>query len=199
MSTSPGDNDSTDDTRTPNEAPKPTFEPGVATEVPRSGTDHLSGGAGSGASAPDAPGAAPGPAEPTETAESAAAAGYGRATSGLFSTETFAIVGIALLAVTVLSGQLLEILTSMLLVGGQPIGPDQVTQITTQIVLGGAVALLALLVSVLALALSGVRTQPWARWLATAAAILGGLFVVVAAVSFLLVPEAGPAMPPMME
>ncbi|MEE2048196.1 hypothetical protein Q7689_33215, partial [Nocardiopsis tropica] len=107
--------------------------------------------------------------------------------------------GLVLLAVTLFSGQLLEILTSMLLVGGQPIGADQITQIRTQIVLGGAVALLTVVVSALALVLADARTRPWGRWVSAAALITGLLFVAVSAVSYLLIPEAAPMMPPVME
>jgi len=193
VSTAPGDNDSPDRTPpTANEGPKPTFEPGVAAEVPDSATDQPSD---SGAPADEA-------ADSTGVGTEAAAAPtgpHGPAASGVFSTETFGIVGLVLLAVTVFSGQLLEILTSMLLVGGQPIGADQITQIRTQIMLGGSVALLAVVVSALALALSGARTRPWGRWVSAATLITGLLFVVIAAVSYLLIPDAAPMMPPMME
>ncbi|MGW8527132.1 hypothetical protein [Nocardiopsis sp. NPDC055824] len=193
MSTAPGDNDSPDrNPLTPNEAPKPTFEPGVAPEVPDSGAAH-----------PSDSGPPTGEAADTREAEAEAAAvtaaPHAPAASGVFSTETLGIVGLVLLAVTLFSGQLLEILTSMLLVGGQPIGADQITQIRTQIMLGGAVALLTVVVSALALVLADSRTRPWGRWVSAAALIAGLLFVAVAAVSYLLIPEAAPMMPPVME
>jgi hypothetical protein len=101
----------------------------------------------------------------------------------------------------VLSGQLLEILTSMILVGGQPIDPGQIRQIEMQIWMGGAVALLTVLASSLALALINRGTRHWARWTATATTIVGFLLVLVAGVSFLLIPEAAPQqmMPPMLD
>ncbi|MFD3686621.1 phage holin family protein [Nocardiopsis sp. NPDC058631] len=199
MSTAPGDNDSPD--RTPpaaNEGPKPTFEPGVAPEVPDSGTDHPSDSGAPAGGATDTTGVGS-EAAATPAGQHDPAVRHDQAASGVFSTETFGIVGLVLLAVTVFSGQLLEILTSLLLVGGQPIGADQVTQISTQIMLGGAAALLTVVVSALALALSGARTRPWGRWVSAAALITGLLFVILAAVSYLLIPDAAPVMPPMME
>ena len=191
MSTAPEDNTRPENTNRPAEgSPQPKFEPGVATEPPV---------------APEDPGAADGglggeeldheddhefevtPAEPR--------------TGGAFSSETLSIVSVALLAVTVLSGQLLEILTSMILVGGQAIDPNQIRQIEMQIWMGGAVALLTVLSATLALALLNKGTRHWAKWTATATTIVGFLLVLIAAAAFLLIPEAAPQqmMPPIMD
>lgn len=192
MSTAPEDNTRPENTtRSTEGGPQPKFEPGVATEPPASAE------AADAADAAESRGAEPGqeydyefeaaPAEPR--------------TGGAFSAETLSIVSVVLLAVVVFSGQLLEILTSMILVGGQAIDPNQIRQIEMQIWMGGAVALLTVLTSTLALVLLNRGTRPWARWTATATTIVGFLFVLAAAAAFLLIPEAAPQqmMPPIMD
>ncbi|GAA1079193.1 hypothetical protein [Nocardiopsis metallicus] len=197
MSTAPEDNTRPENTNRPAEgAPQPKFEPGFE---PGYATDPAVAGQGAQTPEDGVEGAEHGqeydhehefevpPAEPR--------------TGGAFSSETLSIVGVILLAVTVLTGQLLEILTSMILVGGQPIDPNQIRQIEMQIWLGGAVALLTVLSSTLALALLNSGTRHWAKWTATATTIVGFLFVLVAAAAFLLIPEAAPQqmLPPIMD
>ena len=195
MSTAPEDNTRPENTNRPAEgAPQPKFEPGfepgVSTEAPVAAR-------GDGTAENGLDGTGHGqeydhefevpPAEPR--------------TGGAFSSETLSIVSVVLLAVTVLSGQLLEILTSMILVGGQAIDPNQIRQIEMQIWMGGAAALLTVLSAPLAPALHKAGTRHWAKWTATATAIMGFLFVLVAAAAFLLIPEAAPQqmLPPVMD
>ncbi|GAB3718797.1 hypothetical protein [Nocardiopsis oceani] len=188
MSTTPEDNTSPETTtRSPEGGAQPKFEPGVATEAPEN-TETAEGSE------------APADGQPELDFEEFEAAPAEPKPAGAFSAETLSIVAMVMLAVTVFSGQLLEILTSMILVGGQPIGPEQVAQIETQVMVGGAAALLTVLFSTLALALTNIGTRPWARWTGTAATIVGVLFVIAAAVAYFLIPEgAEQMMPPMME
>lgn len=195
MSTAPEDNTRPENTNRPAEAAaQPKFEPGVE---PGYATE---------------PSAAEQGAQPSQGGPDGAEHGQGHdpelgadpaepRTGGAFSSETLSIVGAALLAVTVLSGQLLEILTSMILVGGQALDPNQIRQIEMQIWMGGALALLTVLSSTLALALLNNGTRHWARWTATATAVVGFLFVVVAATAFLMIPDAAPQqmLPPIMD
>ncbi|WP_306367779.1 hypothetical protein [Nocardiopsis sp. CC223A] len=181
MSTTPEDHTDPEDTGRASEgAGQPTFEPATAVaEAPEAGHD-----------GPEHTGGEP---SAEEGAEAAAAPAGG----GAFSAETFALVGLALLAVTILSGQLVQILTSMILVGGQPIAAEQIAQIRVQIAAGGTLALLTVVASLLSLALRAVATRPWARWAAMAGTIVGALFVLVGATAFLLIPEAAPPQPMM--
>ncbi|MFL1379283.1 hypothetical protein [Nocardiopsis protaetiae] len=188
MSTTPEDNTGPEDTgRAPEGAGQPTFEPATAVADRTPGAEHGEPGRTD--------------AEPTgEEAAEAAAAGGGAggvagAGGGAFSAETFALVGLALLAVTILSGNLVEILTSMILVGGQPIAAEQIVQIRIQISAGTALALLTAVVSLVSLMLGSTATRPWAKWAATAGGIVGVLFVLAGAAAFLLIPEAAPPQP----
>lgn len=181
MSTAPEDNKPENTTSTGGGSPQPKFEPGYPAEAP--GT----------AEAADTDTAEGGPTEEEvghdhefEVTETEPRPG------GAFSSETLSIVGLALLAVTIFSGQLLELLTSMIMLGGQPIEGGQIRSIEAQLWMGGAVALLTVLASTLALALLNRGTSLWARWSATATTVVGFLFVLVAAAAFLLVPDAAP-------
>lgn len=184
MSTTPEDNTGPEDTgRAPEAAGQPTFEPATAVAAQTPGAEY---------GEPERTDA-----EPTgeEAADAAAAGGGAGAGGGAFSAETFALVGLALLAVTILSGNLVEILTSMILIGGQPIAVEQIAQIRIQISAGAALALLTAVVSLLSLTLGSAATRPWAKWAATAGAIVGALFVFAGVVAFLLIPEAAPPQP----
>src|SRR5690625_2792416 len=57
---------------------------------------------------------------------------------GVFSAETFGLTALLLLAMTLLSGQLLEIFTNVLFIDGNPVPVEQVDQFSTQIVVRGS-------------------------------------------------------------
>ncbi|MEU0489344.1 hypothetical protein ABZ249_08945 [Nocardiopsis sp. NPDC006139] len=182
MSTTPEDNTGREDTgRAPEGAGQPTFEPATAVA--------------------EAPEAEYGASEQYEgevsDEEGTGAAAAEPAVGGAFSAETFALVGVALLAVTILSGQLVQILTSMILVGGEPIAAEQIAQIRIQIAAGGTLALLTVVTSLLSLLLGTATTRPWAKWAAMVGIIVGVLFVLAGAAAFLLIPEAAPPQPMM--
>lgn len=188
MSTTPEDNTGPEDAgRAPEGTGQPTFEPATATGEPTAGEP-----AGGG---PEAEQGGPEHPEGESTGEEGARAAAAPAGGGALSAETFALVGVALLAVTVLSGQLVELLTGMILVGGQPIAAEQIAQIRVQISAGGALALLAAVSSLLSLILGTAATRPWATWVATAGIIVGVLLMLVGAAAFLLIPEAAPPQP----
>lgn len=119
-------------------------------------------------------------------------------TGGVFSAETFALTGVFLLAVTVFSGQLIQIFGSVLLIGDEPVQAQEVAQLNSQVIISGLLAALTVVLAGLGLALSGRGTRPWARWVATATLIVGVLFILLAVATYLQVPVgAEPEMPPM--
>ncbi|MGW9347851.1 hypothetical protein [Nocardiopsis flavescens] len=190
MSTTPEDHTGPENTGPkPEGAGQPTFEPATSVaEAPRDSEARYSGAEHSEEEHH--------PAEEDGTGEETGAGAVAvSAAGGVLSAETFALVGLALLAVTVLSGQLVELFTGMVLVGGNPIAAEQITQIRTQIAAGGTLALLTALASALSLALANAGSRPWARWAATAGLIVGLLFVLVAVAAFLMIPDAAPAQP----
>lgn len=107
---------------------------------------------------------------------------------GFFSAETFGLTALLLLAVTLMTGQIIEIFTNLLLIGGQAIPVEQVAQLNIQLLVGGILGLITALTAVLALVLADAGTRPWARWVSAAALITSLLLVIVAVVSYLLVP-----------
>ncbi|MFD6952594.1 MULTISPECIES: hypothetical protein [unclassified Nocardiopsis] len=123
-------------------------------------------------------------AAPWEEGEAPAEPGPG----GVLSAETFALTALALLAVTVLSGQLLQLFTTMVLIGDQPVPVDQVRQFSTQVVIGGISAAVVALVAGISLIMTGAGTRPWARWAAATALIVSLLLVLLAVVTYILMP-----------
>lgn len=193
MSTTPEENTGTENTTSePEESGRPSFEPAEG-EPENSAETPYEAAEGQN---PDQSG------DPyADDAESVAGSTADLRPGGVLSAETFGIVGLVLLGVTIMSGQLLEMLTSMILVSGQPIAPEQIGHIELQLMMGGGAALLAVLFAGLSLALVNPGTRPWAKWGATATVIVGLLFVIIAAVAFYLVPEAAEQqmMPPIMD
>ncbi|WP_150236338.1 hypothetical protein [Nocardiopsis quinghaiensis] len=123
-------------------------------------------------------------AAPREEGESPAEPGPG----GILSAETFALTSLVLLAVTVLSGQLFQLFTTMLLIGDQPVPSNQVAQFSTQVVISGVAAAVAALAAGISLLMAGAGTRPWARWVATTALIVSLLLVLLAVVTYILMP-----------
>ena len=200
MSTTPEDNPGPQNSdKAPEEGGRPTFEPagptapGTEEARPEYGQEGAHSFEGETAAYQDQEAAYQGE-------ESAHEAPVEPRPGGAFSAETFAVVGLVLLGVTVMSGRLIEMLTSMILVGGQAIAPEQVSHIELQLMAGGAVALLTVLFAGLSLTLTNLGTRPWAKWGATATLIVGLLFVITAAVAYYLMPEAAePMVPPIFD
>lgn len=188
MSTTPEENTGPENTTTePEESGRPSFEPaGVETETAEETPHDAAEGQD-----PDQEG------DPnTEGAEPVAGSTSDPRPGGVLSAETFGLVALVLLGVTIMSGQLLEMLTSMILVSGQPIAPEQIGQIEIQLMIGGAMALLTVIFAGLSLTLTNPGTRPWAKWSATAALIVALLLVLAAAVAYYLIPEAAEQMIP---
>lgn len=176
MSTSPEDNDPTDRTQGTDRTPDADDAPGAESRVPFTSEEYRGAGVDAGAATPQEEGFA----KP----------------SGPLSAETFALTALALLAVTALSSQLLQLFTTAILVGDQPVPMDQVTQLSTQIIIGGTAAAVTALTAGLALALSDTGSRPWARWAATAALIVSLLLLILAVVAYALLPAGTELQPP---
>ncbi|WP_223830218.1 hypothetical protein [Nocardiopsis quinghaiensis] len=116
---------------------------------------------------------------------------------GVLSTETFSLVALFLLAITVFSGQLIGLLATVSSIGDQPVAAAQVAQLNTQITVSGTLAAATALTAALAFVLSGTGTRHWARWTASAVLITGLLLVVVAVLTYLQVPAGVEQQPPM--
>lgn len=163
----------------------------MAHEKPNDHADHTGATDDTGATEPAGSVPYEGGAEPhvedSATAE-AVPVSVGPRPGGFFSAETFGLTALLLLAVTIMTGQLIEIFTNLLLIGGQAIPVEQVAQLNIQLLVGGVLCLITALTAVLALVLADAGTRPWARWAGAAALIISLLLVIVAVISYLLVP-----------
>ena len=75
---------------------------------------------------------------------------------------------------------------------------EQVAQLSNQALVGGSLALLTVLFAALALVLTNMGTRPWARWIAMANVIVGLLFVIMAVLTYVMIPAGTePQMPQM--
>ncbi|WP_159942259.1 MULTISPECIES: hypothetical protein [unclassified Nocardiopsis] len=204
MSTAPGDNEPTE--RAPGTDPETDGDPagGAAAPQPEGNRPRFAAheeDTGIPFAGPDEDPAAPG--EPQAPAEDRAAAeatapperGRRRGLSEALSAETFALTALVLVVIPLISGQLPQLLATVFLIGGQPIAVEQARQLSIQILVSGAPAVVSAAVAGLSLVLAGVRTRPWARWAAAASLIVSLLLVVVAVVAYVLVPE-GTQLPP---
>ncbi|WP_304451155.1 hypothetical protein [Nocardiopsis sp. YSL2] len=189
MSTSPENNGPTDNTPRPDEDAETATEPSTAAD---SATTEEVAVEETAVEGPGATGEAA-----TGTEEPAAATMLDPRPGGALSSETFSLVALFLLILTMLSGRLVELFATVASIGDQQVAVAQVAQLNTQITTSGAMAAITVLFAVLSLVLSGAGTRTWARWTASATLITGLLFVLVAVATYVMVP-AGVEQPPMM-
>ncbi len=112
--------------------------------------------------------------------------------SGLFSAETFSLVGVMMLAVTALNTRLLQ------LFGLFTVGPDarfgaaeNAAAASVEIVVAGGLSALSVLAAALSLFLGGYTTRAWSRWTAAATVIVGTLLVLVSVLTYVSLPATG--------
>ncbi|GAB2495451.1 hypothetical protein [Nocardiopsis aegyptia] len=190
MSTSPENNSPTDNTPQPDEDAAATDGSAAPAEPTTTGEPTASEEVA--AEEADATGEAA-----TGTEEPATATMVEPRPGGALSAETFSLVALFMLILTMLSGRLVELFATVSSIGDQQVAAAQVAQLNTQITTSGAMAAITVLFAVLALVLSGAGTRTWARWTATATLITGLLFVAVAVATYVMVP-VGVEQPPMM-
>lgn len=117
---------------------------------------------------------------------------------GLLGSETFTISAVFLLTVTLFSSQIVQLFGTATQLGDQPVQHEQVAQLSNQALVGGGLALLTVLFAALALAPADMGTRGWARWSAMATVIVGLLFVIVAVLTYIMIPAGtDPQMPEM--
>lgn len=125
-------------------------------------------------------------------------AAYGPRPGGLFGSETFSLTAVFLLALTLLSSQIVQLFSSILQIGDEPIPHEQVAQLSTQSLSGGGLALLTVLFAALALVLADTGTRAWARWGAMASIIVGLLLVILAILTYVMIPAGSEPQAPQM-
>ena len=96
------------------------------------------------------------------------------------------------------SSQIVQLFGTATQLGDQPVQHEQVAQLSNQALVGGGLALLTVLFAALALAPADMGTRGWARWSAMATVIVGLLFVIVAVLTYIMIPAGtDPQMPEM--
>ncbi|PSK96511.1 hypothetical protein CLV63_111106 [Murinocardiopsis flavida] len=106
---------------------------------------------------------------------------------GTFSAETFAVAAILLTGLAMIGTRMGQLLAS---ITADP--ADQVSSIANVILGDAGTALLGVLLGGVSLILSNSATHRWAKWVATAAIIVGVVAVAAGGAAFLLLPEPQP-------
>ncbi|OOC54795.1 MULTISPECIES: hypothetical protein [Nocardiopsis] len=117
--------------------------------------------------------------------------GTAPATGGLFSAETFSVIGLMLFALVALNTRLLQ-LFGWFFVGGIPTVRNQgeISMYTGEVTAAGGLSALAVLAGAVALFRGNAATRAWARWAAAATVITGALLLLVSALVFVSLPGA---------
>lgn len=128
-------------------------------------------------------------------------AGQEGRTGGVFSAETFALIGLLLLGATLVNTRVFELYSFVTTAGeqiaAQPGAETQIAQYSSQVVVDGATAMLAVIFAAAGLLLSNAYSRAWSRWAGAATIVVGILFVLFTVLTYTQVPAAAP-LPPMM-
>ncbi|WP_116244477.1 hypothetical protein [Nocardiopsis sp. FIRDI 009] len=104
---------------------------------------------------------------------------------GVFSAETFAVVGLLLLSPVIINSRLFEFFGWFVL-GGAVSAPAGTG---SEITVAGGLSALAVLSGAVSLFRSGAHTRASARWVAAATVLVGALFLLLAVTTYAWVPE----------
>ncbi|MCY9784872.1 hypothetical protein KIK06_13325 [Nocardiopsis sp. EMB25] len=104
---------------------------------------------------------------------------------GVFSAETFAVVGLLLLAPVIINSRLFEFFAWFVLGGAVSAPASSGSEITV----AGGLSALAVLSGAVSLFRSGAHTRASARWVAAATVLVGALFLLLAVTTYAWVPE----------
>ncbi|WP_150236337.1 hypothetical protein [Nocardiopsis quinghaiensis] len=117
--------------------------------------------------------------------------GTAPATGGLFSAETFGVIGLMLFALVALNTRLLQ-LFGWFFVGGIPTvqSRGEISMYTGEVAAAGGLSALAVLAGAVALFRGNASTRAWARWAAAATVITGALLLLVSVLTFVNLPQS---------
>ncbi|WP_306366795.1 hypothetical protein [Nocardiopsis sp. CC223A] len=142
--------------------------------------------------APDDAPAADAPEESAPAAEAARPADAfldaGRTVSvpGVLSAETFALASLLLLAPAVTGQRLFELFGRFAFTDVTLETEGHLASVNADLLAYGGLGVLTVLTASLSLVLGRDTTRPWARWLSSATVLTGGVFVVLAIVTYVI-------------
>ncbi|GAB2495447.1 hypothetical protein [Nocardiopsis aegyptia] len=113
------------------------------------------------------------------------------ALGGVFSAESFSGLGLLLLGPVVVNSRLFTLFAWFGLTDAGTATAEEVALFNAEITVAGGLSALAVLVGALSLFLGNARTRAWARWGASATVLAGTVFVILAVVTLVSVPDAG--------
>ncbi|MFL1378634.1 MULTISPECIES: hypothetical protein [unclassified Nocardiopsis] len=150
----------------------------TADDAPAADTPETKAPATATAAAPDTAAARP--------ADAFLDAGRAASTPGVLSAETFALASLLLLAPAATGQRLFELFGRFAFTDVTLETEGHLASVNADLLAYGGLGVLTVLTASLSLVLSREATRPWARWVSSATVLAGGLFVVLAIVTYVI-------------
>ena len=138
------------------------------------------GASDNGTPAADAPGAK------DPAADAFLDAGRPAKASSVVSAETFALASLLLIAPAATGQRLFELFGRFAFTDVALETEGHLASVNADLLAYGGLGALTVLTASLSLALNRAATRPWARWLSSAAVLAGGVFVVLAIITYVI-------------
>ncbi|MFY7066542.1 hypothetical protein ACOQFV_11800 [Nocardiopsis changdeensis] len=113
-------------------------------------------------------------------------AGRAATAPGVLSAETFALASLLLLAPAATGQRLFELFGRFAFTDVTLETEGHLASVNADLLAYGGLGVLTVLTASLSLFLGRATTRPWARWLSSATVLAGGLFVVLAIVTYVI-------------
>lgn len=126
------------------------------------------------------------PATEAPAADAFLDAGRTASTPGVMSAETFALASLLLLAPAATGQRLFELFGRFAFTDVTLETEGHLASVNADLLAYGGLGVLTVLTASLSLFLSRETTRPWARWLSSATVLVGGVFVVLAIVTYVI-------------
>ncbi|CAL9571270.1 hypothetical protein SUDANB121_04872 [Nocardiopsis dassonvillei] len=119
-----------------------------------------------------------------ETADAFLEGGRGAGTPGVLSAETFALASLLLLTPVATGQRLFELFGRFAFTDVALDTEGHLAAVNADLLAYGGLSVLTVLAASLSLFLGRAATRAWARWLASATVLAGGVFVVLSIVTY---------------
>ncbi|MFI6577353.1 hypothetical protein ACIBFB_16255 [Nocardiopsis sp. NPDC050513] len=106
------------------------------------------------------------------------------ALGGVFSAESFGVVGLLLLSPVIVNSRLFELFGWFVLTDAGLDDPGQLSLLGSEVMVAGGLSALAILSGAVSLFRSGAHTRAAARWASAATVLVGALFVLVSVATY---------------
>ncbi|MEV2276525.1 hypothetical protein AB0I72_13125 [Nocardiopsis sp. NPDC049922] len=110
---------------------------------------------------------------------------------GVFSAESFSVIGLLLLSPVIFNSRLFELFGWFVLTDAGLDDAGQLPLLGAEVMVAGGLSALAILAGAVSLFRSGAHTRAAARWASAATVLVGALFVLVSVATYASLPATG--------